>query len=571
MEEIITTHNPKRLDTSFGSSEREVTRVLELEQFQDPDTDSFPLNRLLEKIVDSYTRLVEYKKGDVIVRVGDYGNSVYYVVSGEVGVVMPPGLPKKMLDRSERRKRGIFFSLISCFKSVLLPEVRLQSEFHSGEDIGSCVNGEVTRDYLKDFNSIFSKYLVKRMGLGKMFGVMSTLARIPRTVTIFATENVELLEIRWQALREIRRYDDEFRSYVDTLYRKRSLIIHLRKILHFARLDDADLEQIARHTSFKSYGSFGWSGSYNREKAKSDKYSSLAEIPIVSQGDDLDSLLIISSGLSNVTIQVSHGNKSICILGNGEIFGFEEIFYNWKHGKSVSFQAGLWALGYVDVLRVPTSIIEELVLPKLPAEFIDHMDRKANSWIEESPASIVKADVDSGLMEFLIYHRYINGTQTMMIDLDRCTHCDECVHACAKGHNGNPRFIRHGFKYSNIMVSNACMHCVDPVCLIDCPTGAIYRTEQDGTVVINDNTCIGCKICAKSCPYDNIRMVETMTDDGAVVTNESTYKPILKATKCDLCIDLPGGPACQRACPHDALIRIDTKNQSALNKWVNRS
>ncbi len=96
----------------------------------------------------------------------------------------------------------------------------------------------------------------------------------------------------------------------------------------------------------------------------------------------------------------------------------------------------------------------------------------------------------------------------MLIDLDRCVRCDECVVACARAHDNNPRFNRHGRRHDHYMVANACMHCMDPVCMIGCPTGAIHRSSAGGQVVINDLTCIGCSTCANSCPYDNIRMVE---------------------------------------------------------------
>ena len=50
------------------------------------------------------------------------------------------------------------------------------------------------------------------------------------------------------------------------------------------------------------------------------------------------------------------------------------------------------------------------------------------------------------------------------------------------------------------MVANACMHCADPVCMIQCPTGAIHRNVYGGEVIINDATCVGCTACAKICP-----------------------------------------------------------------------
>ena len=57
-----------------------------------------------------------------------------------------------------------------------------------------------------------------------------------------------------------------------------------------------------------------------------------------------------------------------------------------------------------------------------------------------------------------------------------------------------------------------------------------------------------------------------------VLQDEKRYRgaPVMKATKCDLCIDQPGGPACQRACPHDALERVDMRDLPNLLDWLHR-
>ena len=81
--------------------------------------------------------------------------------------------------------------------------------------------------------------------------------------------------------------------------------------------------------------------------------------------------------------------------------------------------------------------------------------------------------------------------------------------------------------------------------------------DSAGMVVINDDTCIGCGTCANSCPYENISLVQISDQKGTPVVDEATHRPIMKATKCDLCSDQLGGPACVRACPHDALRRMD--------------
>ncbi|MDB6058136.1 MAG: hypothetical protein JWO95_1980, partial [Verrucomicrobiales bacterium] len=179
------------------------------------------------------------------------------------------------------------------------------------------------------------------------------------------------------------------------------------------------------------------------------------------------------------------------------------------------------------------------------------------------------AKIGPDVMEFLTENRFFNGRATMMINLDRCTRCDDCVRACATAHDNNPRFLRHGPINGNIMVANACMHCADPVCMIGCPTGAIHRDNFGGQVVINQSTCIGCNTCANNCPYEAIRMVEVRDRTGVLMTDNES-KPIAKATKCDLCVEQISGPACQRACPHGALSRIDMTDLDKFAKWLAR-
>jgi formate dehydrogenase iron-sulfur subunit len=90
------------------------------------------------------------------------------------------------------------------------------------------------------------------------------------------------------------------------------------------------------------------------------------------------------------------------------------------------------------------------------------------------------------------------------------------------------------------MLSDVCKHCVQAGCLEVCPTGAIIRTEFD-TVVIQSDTCNGCKACLAACPF------------GVIDIN-----PVSKtAQKCTLCYDrLQAGmePACSQACPTDSIV-----------------
>ncbi len=106
--------------------------------------------------------------------------------------------------------------------------------------------------------------------------------------------------------------------------------------------------------------------------------------------------------------------------------------------------------------------------------------------------------------------------------------------------------------------------------MIGCPTGAIHRERKSGLVQINAPTCIGCKTCAESCPYDNIRMVQATNLQGRSKVDQASGLPILLASKCDLCQDRNGQPACQAACPHDALVRADLSDIGQVSQWAYR-
>ncbi len=49
-----------------------------------------------------------------------------------------------------------------------------------------------------------------------------------------------------------------------------------------------------------------------------------------------------------------------------------------------------------------------------------------------------------------------------------------------------------------------CEHCLNPACVASCPSGAIYKREEDGIVLIDQNKCRGWRMCVSGCPYKKI-------------------------------------------------------------------
>ncbi len=573
MTEPVLIQRPQRWDAPFGPnmSEVQVQGVLQLEPFCNMDPDKFSRATPLADIIRNDTRIRNYRNGDIIVRADDYGDSAFIVIEGIVRVVTRPGLSERLLGRTTTKKKGFFEVLRQLWSNPRDPEVRDPTRYGARRETGSRQHGtDETHVFLQDVPAVLEHHRTVRLGAGEMFGEIAALGRTPRTATVFADGDVELLELRWQGLRDIRRRDDEFRQHVDHLYRERGQKEYLRSTPLFRGLGASDLAKIADETLFETYGDFDWHTKY-KKLAEASAAERLAEEPVIAQeGSYPDGVLLIRSGFARVSVRVGNGHRTISYLGRGQAFGFEEIAHNWRFDETVPYQRTLRAVGYVDVLRVPTSIMEEYVLPNMPPDQLPPPIEARGAAGSVADVSDEASGIKPGMLEFLVENRYINGTATMLINLDRCVRCDDCVKACAATHGGNPRFNRHGRRYGRYMVANACMHCVDPVCMIGCPTGAIHRSSLGGPVVINDDTCIGCATCANSCPYDNIRMVEIRNDRGAFILDEDTNRPIVKATKCDLCIDQMGGPACQRACPHDALERVDMRDLPALADWLNR-
>lgn len=561
---------PQRWDSPLDPemTDAMVRGLAELAPFVDMDATAFTKKVPLQGVLKNDCRIHHFEKGDIILREGDYGHCAYLILEGEA-LVSLKSLPANVLGRQSKKPKGWLKSLAQLWENSKVPESRDYSNLeNNGLGTRECAHGH--HIFLQDIPSVLDISRTAKVRAGEIFGEISALTRTPRTATVIANKKSVVLEIRWQGFRELMKRDGSLQKQVDRLYRANSLNAHLRETELLKGLDSAQLQEIADATVFETYGSFEWNRQFQSTK-KEDIAEQILREPVIAQnGEYVNGLLLIRNGFARLSRSHGDGQQTIAYLGKGETFGLRELTHNWKTGEQRPWMLSLRAVGYVDILRIPGDVVEKTILPTIP---IDQLPPPLPT-IDKSSAirtyhqrEAREPSMDTGLMEFLVEHRFVNGSQAMMIDLDRCTRCDDCVRACASTHDNNPRFIRHGPKHDHWMVANACMHCLDPVCMIGCPTGAIGRDPSDGTVTINDQTCIGCGTCATSCPYSNIRMVDIFDPKGNALVDQSTQLPIQKATKCDLCVDQMGGPACQKACPHDALIRIDLSTPTEITSW----
>ena len=152
---------------------------------------------------------------------------------------------------------------------------------------------------------------------------------------------------------------------------------------------------------------------------------------------------------------------------------------------------------------------------------------------------------------------YPLATHYLVYDSKNCAGCYGCMTACSLSHDGEINFSLSRIQMHRAVLDeypfdiqiHVCRQCPDPLCVMNCPTGAAHVSAENGNIrMIDSDKCIGCKTCIKSCPFIPHRPIWNHT--------------INKATKCDLCVDTPffnrqGGPgasqACVEACPSNAL------------------
>lgn len=123
----------------------------------------------------------------------------------------------------------------------------------------------------------------------------------------------------------------------------------------------------------------------------------------------------------------------------------------------------------------------------------------------------------------------------LLFDSEKCSGCRTCELVCSFSNAGliNPylsRIKRVTLVDDLCFVPMACLQCEEPYCLEACPAGAISKGE-DGVVKIDQQRCLGCKMCLLACPFGSIAVAE-------------------KAFKCEHC---DGDPRCVRSCSNKAL------------------
>ena len=297
--------------------------------------------------------------------------------------------------------------------------------------------------------------------------------------------------------------------------------------------------------------------------------------PVITEGDEGDDIFIIRQGSMIVEKKVAGKQVFLSYLPAGSYVGEMALIGSTRRTATVK------AAVKSEVIKLDGAAFKALLemKPQLLARIKSDMASRQdlNAFIEakkDSFSSVV--DMYSNVANFLVENGMGEATDVLLIDESLCVGCDNCEKACADSHEGLSRLDREaGRTYAHLHVPTSCRHCEHPHCMADCPPNAIHR-GPDGEVFIDD-TCIGCGNCQRNCPYGVIRMEAEPPKKPGLLSwmmlgmgpgpgepskkwsyknaDPNVAKP-KKAIKCDMCSGIDGGPACVRACPTGAAIRV---------------
>jgi cGMP-dependent protein kinase 2 len=296
---------------------------------------------------------------------------------------------------------------------------------------------------------------------------------------------------------------------------------------------------------------------------------------LITEGEEGDDVFVIRSGSMVVERKIAGKPVFISYLPAGSYVGEMALVAGGR--RTATVRAAIKS----EVIKLAGGAFKKLLArkPKLLERLKSDMAARqdVNAFIEakkDSFSSVV--DMYSNVANFLVENGIGEATDVLLIDENLCVGCDNCEKACADSHDGLSRLDREaGRTYAHLHVPTSCRHCEHPHCMADCPPNAIHR-GPDGEVFIDD-TCIGCGNCQRNCPYGVIRMEAVPPKKPGLLSwlllgmgpgpgepskkwsyknANPTAEKAKKAIKCDMCSGIEGGPACVRACPTGAAIRV---------------
>lgn len=445
------------------------------------------------------------RAGETIVREGENGSTAFYILEGDAEVFIRS--PRAHVAPAPQ-SRG----LVARIASKLRSKKEDAREEDSRDRAFIPIDASVDLPYENP---------VAVLGAGELFGEMTCMSFYPRSATVRAKTDCVVLEMLRNVL-DVLQKNKNFRAELERNYRQRALRTHLRSVPVFAGLDEAFIQDLQNRVELVRFAP--------------------GQV-ITEEGAEADAFYLVRIGFVKVSQKHAGEDLVIAYLPRGGYFG-EMGLLTAGTPDGGRRNATCTALDHVEVVKIAADDFQRMLVrfPDVRAK----LEEVARQRAAENLARRQRVERSQPLDQYLA-QGLMDAQSLLVLDLEKCTRCDQCVRACADAHDGVTRLLRDGLRFDHFLVATSCRQCRDPLCMVGCPVGSIRR--RNSLEVIIEDWCVGCGLCATNCPYGNINLQEIVSEaSGHAVA-------IRKATSCDLCHDLPE-PSCVYACPHDAAHRV---------------
>ncbi|MCA9707097.1 MAG: cyclic nucleotide-binding domain-containing protein [Myxococcales bacterium] len=386
--------------------------------------------------------------------------------------------------------------------------------------------------------------VVRIARLGETFGEEATLPGRARRMTATAVEPTQVAEIPVQVYRRaVGRSGAAVADQEQRFLRRRATQDLLRTLAFTAELSEDDIGLVLDAITYETF-------------SRGDR--------IYGVGDIAHRFYLIASGLVQLQTEEEDRIHVQAYLSGGDFFGDEELL------RGEPRQVGAVAMGECHLMSMSADALR-LLADRNPG-LLGRIRRLAVDRQAQQLQVVGGAAANATRHVFHDLYRMQMARSMLTIDQDACVRCGHCAWSCASLY-GVARLVRRGDKVvtrigtkpsdeRHLMIPNSCQHCRNPVCMIDCPTGAIGRDPR-GEVFIREELCTGCGSCAKACPWENIRMgprtpgariAESLAPAAGTRSGHALFPEV--AVKCDLCRTYEA-PACVQACPTAAIARLE--------------
>jgi CRP-like cAMP-binding protein/thioredoxin reductase/Fe-S-cluster-containing hydrogenase component 2 len=472
-------------------------------------------------------------------------NQGYEVIEHIRGAEVEPADQPLLEERFDKITAGFrsTFSKIAdnlpLFKDLSSPQMRemvIDSNVHQ-VDVGRIVFEK--DDHTDSFWSVISGSVEievdqdRRVTLaqGDFFGEMGLISGRRRTATVRAAEpGTILLETPRKQILKLIASVKSVRRALDEVFMLRALQTSI-----FPEVERSFLEALVKKAKMKNF-----------KKGEA----------LFAEGDVGDALYVIRKG----SVKISRRNRAgvdvaQTYIAAGNYVGEISLLSERDEPRTATVSAAV---------ACETIIIEKSDFQELLKHFPAARERISLLAQERKVENVVTnwSETSGSILDFMMTEGLTDAENVLLIDSDLCVGCDNCESACASTHGGHSRLDRKGGKsFASIQLPISCRHCENPLCMLDCPPDALTRLHN-GEVIIRDS-CIGCGNCVGNCPYGVIHIVHDHIHKSAPLWNwlglGTVEEGPAKAAKCDMCYSLRGGPACVRACPTGAAMRVDAE------------